>query len=440
MFTKGAPNKSMKINEEFTIELNNNPTFKYLVVNIKSNGIVEEITSNDLKEMIEKVEKSKLDGKTKFRLMERYGLPKLIFIMKNSDQTRAELRRLNGQYRKFVRKIHGLRHDFKNEGLHLKPINGGYGATDIEERIARGKYNSASKMINDQSSKAFSKVVEKSKVPKIKMNNAKYLKISRPEDELDLKNFHQTNLLNGLVKSNRVRESAKPFFNNKRANRWITNDRIPQKYKQDFMKMRYNIMPTRSSTRFFNGGQSRCRGCMGQTENVSSFYTPAIENNNAVIDFLVKNGTRYPTTIFREKTFQTADGVIKPDLITVSNNTAKVFEVAVTFEDDDTSLEKMFKEKLSKYQKHKEVIGEALNVDKVIFEPIIIGAMGNIHEKSANAIARNFNIKKHDLQHYHATINHTTKQFNTIRFGGDCNDEKPRKKLKNNLKEEATSK
>ncbi|KAI3386215.1 hypothetical protein SNEBB_004475 [Seison nebaliae] len=69
---RGAPNKSMKINEVFTIEPNNDPKFKYLGVNIKSNGTVEEITNNDLKEMIEKVEKSKLDGKTKFRLMERY--------------------------------------------------------------------------------------------------------------------------------------------------------------------------------------------------------------------------------------------------------------------------------------------------------------------------------------------------------------------------------
>ncbi|KAI3390210.1 hypothetical protein SNEBB_011167 [Seison nebaliae] len=396
-----AANKPIKINESFLIEPNNEPKFKYLGVNILANGNVEEITSKDLRDMIEKVEKSKLDGKTKFRLMERYGLAKLIFVMENSDQTRAELRRLNGQYRKFVRKINGLRHDFKNEGLHLKPINGGYGATDIEERIARGKYNSASKMVNDQSSKAFSKVVAKSKIPKIRMNNAKYLKISKPEDELDLRGFHQNNLLKRLVKSNRVRESAKPFFNNKRANRWITNDRIQHKYKTDFMKMRYNLMPTRSSTRFFNGGHSRCRGCGGQSESVKHLISKCPKNkglitlrHNAVIDFLLKIGTRHATEIHKEKTFQTADGIIKPDLITVSNNIAKVFEVAVTFEDDDTSLDKMYKEKMAKYQKHKEVIGEALKVNTVLFEPIILGAAGNIHDKSANSIARNFKSSK----------------------------------------------
>ncbi|KAI3378729.1 hypothetical protein SNEBB_007785 [Seison nebaliae] len=394
----GSSSKAMKIDEHFTIKPTSSEKFKYLGVDILPNGHIQQITSTDLKEMINKVEKSGLSGRIKFKLMEKYGLPKLIFKMENSDQTRAELRRLNGQYRKFVRKIHGLRHDFPNDGLHLLPINGGYGATDIEERIARGKYNSSCKMIGDDTSKSFKTVVQKSKVPKIRADNAKYLKINKPEDEIDLRNFHQTKLLNRLTKSQRVNQSAKPFFKNKRANKWITNDRIPQKFKTDFMKIRYNIMPTRSSTHFFNGGKTKCRGCGAPSENVKHIISKCPANkglitlrHNAVIQFLLNLGTRdRAAKTLQEKTFKTMDGLIKPDLIIISNNIARVFEVAVPYEADENTLETNFKEKLKKYEKHKAIIGNELQVHTVLFEPLILGAMGDVHDKSANSIVRYF--------------------------------------------------
>ncbi|KAI3384843.1 hypothetical protein SNEBB_007024 [Seison nebaliae] len=368
---------------------------------------LKKLAAEDMRKAAYFIFEHKKNEETKYcteESLKKHGLPKLIFVMENADQTRAELRRLNGQYRKFVRKIHGLRHDFKIEGLHLKPINGGYGATDIEERIARGKYHSTSKMIDDQSSKSFSKIVAKSKIPKIRRENAKYLKITSPEDEEDLRSFHQNKLLKKLSQSKRVMDSAKPFFNNKRANKWITNDRIPHKFKTDFMKMRYNIMPTRSSTRFFNGGKTRCRGCGGQSESVKHLISKCAANkglitarHNAVIDHLLKIGPRHATKIFKEKTFLTQDGMIKPDLILVSNNIARVFEVAVPFEDNESTLEKMYTEKLKKYSKHKSIIAESLQVGNVLFEPIILGAMGDVLDKSANSIVRNFKTSKFSI-------------------------------------------
>ncbi|KAI3379629.1 hypothetical protein SNEBB_010516, partial [Seison nebaliae] len=395
--------KPIKVGNDFTIKPGPENSFKYLGVRILQNGLIQEVTVKDLKTMISKVDKTKLDGRSKFRLMERYGLPQLLFIMENSDQTRAELRKLNGCYRNFVRKIHSLRHDFPNDGLHLKPHNGGLGATDIEERVARGKYNSATKMINDNSSKAFTNVVEKSKVKKIRADNAKYLSIG--EDDTDLKDKHQDKLINHLSKSARVNSSAKVFFKNKRANKWINNSRIPNKMKTDFLKLRYNIMPTRSSTKFFNGGKTRCRGCGGPSESVKHLISKCSANqglitlrHNAIIKELIRIGSRQEDTrIYQEKVFNTAEGRIKPDLILVNDNTAKVFEVAVTFEDNENTLNQMYDAKFKKYKKHQDIIAESLQVERVIFEPLILGAMGDLNDKSANAIIRSFKTNKYTI-------------------------------------------
>ncbi|KAI3379594.1 hypothetical protein SNEBB_006456, partial [Seison nebaliae] len=400
----GAPINNIKLDESMEITSNKGNSFKYLGVTILPNGAIQQATVKDLKEMIKKVDSVKIDGRAKFRIMERYGLPQLLFIMEQSDQTRAELRKLNGCYRNFVRKIHSLRHDFPNDGIHLKPQNGGIGATDIEERIARGKYNSTTKMINDTTSKSFVKIVNKSKIKKVRTDNAKYLTIG--DDDTDLKGKHQEKLINHLSKSARVNTSAKPFYKNKRANRWITNQRIPNKLKNDFFKLRYNIMPTRSSTRFFNGGKIRCRGCGGPTENVKHLISKCPANHglitlrhNSIIKELIRIGSRNPETtrIFQEKTFETTDGRIKPDLILVSNRTAKVFEVAVPFEENDSTLETNYQNKLKKYKKHHDIIAESLQADRVIFEPIIFGALGDVHEKSASAIVRNFRTNKYSI-------------------------------------------
>ncbi|KAI3384328.1 hypothetical protein SNEBB_010903 [Seison nebaliae] len=397
----GASINTIKVDDTMELTTNKNNPFRYLGVTILPSGAIQQVTVKDLKDMINKVDAVKIDGRAKFRIMERYGLPQLLFTMEHSDQTRAELRKLNGCYRNFVRKIHSLRHDFPNDGIHLKPQNGGIGATDIEERIARGKYNSATKMINDNSSKSFVNIVNKSKIKKVRTDNAKYLRIG--DDDTDLKGKHQEKLIDHLSKSARVNTSAQPFYKNKRANRWITNQRIPNKMKNDFFKLRYNIMPTRSSTRFFNGGKTRCRGCGGPTENVKHLISKCPANqglitlrHNCIIKELTKIGSRNTenTKIYQEKVFETADGRIKPDLILVTNRIAKVFEVAVPFEDNDSTLENNYQNKLKKYKKHNDIIAESLQVDRVIFEPIIFGALGDVHEKSANAIVRNFRTNK----------------------------------------------
>ncbi|KAI3378731.1 hypothetical protein SNEBB_000499 [Seison nebaliae] len=303
----------------------------------------------------------------------------------------------------FVRRIHSLRHDFPKDGIHLIPRNGGIGATDIEERVARGKYNSTTKMINDHSSKSFATVVAKSKVGKIRKDNAKYLAFG--DDDTDLKEKHQEKLLARLSKSARVNTSAKPFFHNKRANRWISNNRIPNKMKNDFFKLRYNVMPTRSSTKFFNGGKTRCRGCGGPSETVKHLISKCPANHglitlrhNEVVKQLIALGPRNPRArIYQEKVFKTIDGNIKPDIILVDGNIAKVFEVAVPFEENDSTLLSTYQVKLNKYKKHKEVIREKLQVDSVIFEPLILGAMGDILEKSANAIVQHFKVNKYAI-------------------------------------------
>ncbi|KAI3390211.1 hypothetical protein SNEBB_011027, partial [Seison nebaliae] len=409
MNASGAPGpdgntiKPIKLDDAFIINPGPENSFKYLGVRILHNGLIQEVTVKDLKSMIAKVDRTKLDGRSKFRLMERYGLPQLIFIMENSDQSRSELRKLNGCYRNFVRKIHSLRHDFPNDGIHLKPQNGGLGATDIEERVARGKYNAATKMINDNSSKAFANVVEKSKIKKTRADNAKYLSIG--DDDSDLKEKHQEKLVNHLSKSARVNSSARPFFKNKRANKWISNSRIPNKMKTDFIKLRYNIMPTRSSTKFFNGGKTRCRGCGGPSESVKHLISKCPANqglitlrHNALIKQLVNIGPRYDNTrIHQEKVFNTTEGKIKPDLILVNGKTAKVFEVAVPFEENEKILEQNYDAKLNKYKKHHDIIAESLQVDRVIFEPLIFGAMGDVFDKSANSIVRNFKTNKYSI-------------------------------------------
>ncbi|KAI3389126.1 hypothetical protein SNEBB_011306 [Seison nebaliae] len=92
-------------------------------------------------------------------------------------------------------------------------------------------------MVEDTSSKAFTKVVKQSKIPKSRSDNTKHLEIKKPEDELDLKKFHQEKMLNRLSKTMRVKNTAKAFYNNKRANKFLSNKRLPHKFKTDFMKM-----------------------------------------------------------------------------------------------------------------------------------------------------------------------------------------------------------
>ncbi|KAI3381935.1 hypothetical protein SNEBB_011144, partial [Seison nebaliae] len=346
----GQKIKEIKVDEHTVLRPGQNDKFKYLGVNILANGQVEQVSLHQFKEMLAKIDGTKLDGRTKFKLMEKYGLPKLLFIMENSDQTRAELRKINGCYRNFVRKVHSLRHDFTVSGLHLKPHNGGIGATDIEERVARGKYNATTKMINDQSSKSFRKVVEKSKIVKVRRDNAKYLAIG--EDDTDLRSQHQHRLLSRLTKSARVNTTAKSFFENKRANRWINNDRIPSKLRNDFFKLRYNIMPTRSST----------------SETVKHLISKCTANkglitlrHNEVINHLLRIGPRNKDArVYKEKTFMTGDGYIKPDLIMITNNMAKVFEIAVPYEEDEKALETLYNTKLKKYKKHEAILKENL--------------------------------------------------------------------------------
>ncbi|KAI3378732.1 hypothetical protein SNEBB_005667 [Seison nebaliae] len=268
------------------------------------------------------------------------------------DQTRAELRKINGAYRKFVRKTHRFRHDFPSDGMHLAPNNGGVGATDIEEKVARSIYNSSSKMIEDNTSKYFQKVVRAANIAKKRDDNAKYLKINEMDEQMELKEYHQSKLLNRISKSQRVANSAKPFFNNKRANKWIKNDRLPTKVRNDFFKLRYNIMPTNSTTHFFNGGKKKCRGCGGPSETVKHLITRCpgtkgliMNRHNEVMKRLIKLGTRQRnTTTYQEKCFKTEDGVVKPDLVIVNGKTATIMEIAVTFEENEQSLSRMYSE------------------------------------------------------------------------------------------------
>ncbi|KAI3383440.1 hypothetical protein SNEBB_007068, partial [Seison nebaliae] len=380
--------------------------FRYLGVEIDQFGNVKQTTIQDFKELIEKVNKTPLDGRTKFKIVEKFGLPKVLFQMSNSDQTRAELRKINGAYRRFVRNTHRFRHDFPSDAIHLKPNNGGIGATDIEESVARSIYNSSSKMLEDTTSKYFQKVVKEANVAKTRNDNAKYLKIDKMKQPMELNEYHQEKLLNNISKSQRVAETAKSFFKNKRANKWIKNERLPAKIRNDFFKLRFNIMPTNSTTHFFNGGKKKCRGCGGPSENVKHIITkcPAtkglvMDRHNEIMRMLIGIGQRQRgAKIYQEKCFRTEDGIIKPDLIVVNGNTAKVMEIAVTMEENENSLGKIFKEKLAKYNKYSHIFQEELGVQNVIYEPIVMGALGDVHNQSAASIVRNFKTTKFSIQ------------------------------------------
>ncbi|KAI3381717.1 hypothetical protein SNEBB_002094 [Seison nebaliae] len=404
--TKGAQPKSITTKSGNTINHLEEHQFKYLGVDIDQFGNIKQTTIAEFKELINKVDQTPLDGRTKFKIVEKYGLPKVLFRMANSDQTRAELRKINGAYRKFVRSTHRFRNDFPITGMHLAPNNGGVGATDIEESVARSIYKSSSKMLEDNSSKYFQKVVKAANINKRRDDNGKYLKVQDMADNMDLKTYHQEKLLNRLMKSQRVAESAKPFFQNKRANKWIKNDRLPTKVRNDFFKLRYNIMPTNSTTHFFNGGKKKCRGCGGPSENVKHLITkcPAtkglvMDRHNEIIRKLVALGQRQNgARIYQEKCFQTEDGIIKPDLIIVNGNTAKIMEIAVTMEDNEHSLEKRYQEKLNKYKKYNHIFQEQLRASNIIHEPIVVGALGDIHDKSAATMVRNFKTSRFTIQ------------------------------------------
>ncbi|KAI3387056.1 hypothetical protein SNEBB_001086 [Seison nebaliae] len=117
-----------------------------------------------------------------------------------------------------------------------------------------------------------------------------------------------------------------------------------------------------------------------------------------MIKELVRIGPRQEDTrLYQEKVFNTVDGRIKPDLILVNGNTAKVFEVAVPFEDNEKTLEQMYDEKFKKYKQPQDIIAESLQVDHVIFEPLILGAMGDINDKSANAIRCSLKSNKYTI-------------------------------------------
>uniref|UniRef100_H3ABZ5 ribonuclease H n=1 Tax=Latimeria chalumnae TaxID=7897 RepID=H3ABZ5_LATCH len=170
------------------------------------------------------------------------------------------------------------------------------------------------------------------------------------------------------------------------SNSWCTDlSKFKLKHLIAALQLRSNTYPTREfSARGRPTVPKMCRGCGNATETLGHISGQCItvkgariKRHNKIAEQLIRKAEKIGWTTLQEPNLIDTQGRLrKPDLIFQKGDQALVVDVTVRVEDNQSSLEKAFQEKIDYYSSLKPQIEQLTGCTNIGFYGFVVGARG----------------------------------------------------------------
>lgn len=369
--------------------------WKYLGVPFTPEGRSLGHEENQLKSALAKLTKAPLKPQQRMFALRVMVLPGLYHLLTLGNTTLSKLKKIDTMVRGAVRKWLGLPNDVPNAYFHANVKDGGLSIPSMRWLMPLRRRERLQKLMkdNEPATSYLSQEINKAK-----------RRLLEGRDDLDsvakleqrwAKILHSSNDGKALKESRKVPQQ----------HQWIT-DGSRFLSGRDFVnmtKLRINAMPSRSRTTRGRIADRNCRAGCNQMETTSHIlqrchrtHAARIERHNAVVAYIKRGLQKKSEVVDEEPTFNTTEGIRKPDLIAKREDKAIVIDAQIVNENID--LTQAHKNKVEYYQSLKDAIKQRYHVDNVQFTSTTLSYRGVWSKPSVNDLIDMDIIKKKELK------------------------------------------
>lgn len=351
--------------------------WKYLGVPFTPEGRVMGRPLENLRHDLDKLTRAPLKPQQRLFALRTVVLPGLYHLLALGRTNLSLLNKIDAVMRLYVRRWLALPHDTPNAYFHADAKDGGLSLPTMRWCIPLQRLNRLKRL----------QVVEMAEIPAT-IKAFLDLEIKRAENRLqdqgqiiNTKSEYRKRLAQLLYKSN----DGRPLLRSGEVtnqHRWVTDGTafVSGKDFLRMLKLRINAVPLRARTARGRLRDRHCRaGCL-EAETLHHVlqichrtHEPRIKRHDACIHYVCKHlGQDF--AVHKEPEFRTPNGILKPDVVLVKDNTAIVLDAQVV--GDYANIDLAHQAKISKYKVLKDQVKNRYSSDRVIFTSLTLTARG----------------------------------------------------------------
>uniref|UniRef100_H2ZUD8 Reverse transcriptase domain-containing protein n=1 Tax=Latimeria chalumnae TaxID=7897 RepID=H2ZUD8_LATCH len=339
-------------------------------------GIKPEQSLGKLEEYLGNLESFPLKPSQKIYCLKTYMIPSLLYSLLQSDWKKHILVEIDRRIRNYLKEVLHLALGAADGLLYSASRDGGLGIQKLESLIPCLTYNKLARFNNStemiiHTSATFNNIQITAEMAKLISSG------------VDLKTHWQKQEL-ARWKELRCQGIGVSYFEDDSiSNSWCTDLlKFKSKHLIAALQLRSNTCPTREfSARGRPTVPKMCRGCRNSTKMLGhisgqcmSVKGAGIRRHNKMAEQLTRKAKKLGWTAIPEPHLLDTQGRLrKPDLIFKKGDQALVVDVTVRMEDNQSSLEKAFQEKVEYYSRLKPQIKNLTGCRNIGFYGFVIG-------------------------------------------------------------------
>uniref|UniRef100_H3ALL1 Reverse transcriptase domain-containing protein n=1 Tax=Latimeria chalumnae TaxID=7897 RepID=H3ALL1_LATCH len=313
--------------------------------------------------------------------LKTYVIPSLLYGLLQSDWKKHTLVEMDRRIRNYLKEILHLALGTADGLLYSAPRDGGLGVQKLESLIPHLTYNKLARFNKSEDN--------------IIHTSAAFNDIHIATEMINLISSGGVNPWTHWWKELRCQGiSVSHFKDDSVSNSWCTDlSKFKSKHLIAALQLRSNTYPTREfSARGRPTVPKMCRGCGNATETLGHMRCitvkgARIKRHNKVAEQLIRKAKKIGWTTLREPNLIDTQGRLrKPDLIFKKGDQALVVDVTVRLEDNQSSLEKVFQEKIDYYSPLKPQIEQLTGCRNIGFYGFVVGARGKFPKDNSRLL------------------------------------------------------
>lgn len=355
--------------------------WKYLGIPFSPEGRHNKHVHEKLQQKIELVQKAPLKPQQRMHILRAYIIPGLYHTLTLGETTLSLLRRIDTTTRAAARKWLHLPHDVPNAYIHADSKEGGLSIPSVRWTIPEMRLRRL-KRIADISPQYASLVLgEIDKCNKRLHEQGVSLTDAAGIKRMWASKLHESVDGKALAPSSKVPQQ----------HRWIT-EATHFLSGRDFVnlsKLRINALPSKARCARGRPPKDRfCRAGCNEIESVNHIlqrcprtHAPRVKRHDHIVKMIAKTNRDIGREVWEEPRLNTEAGLLKPDLVINSDNTAHVLDVQVI--NDQYSLQAAHQQKARKYQPIIDHVRKLSGMEKINYTSVTLSWRGVWSPESA---------------------------------------------------------
>lgn len=369
--------------------------WKYLGVPFTPEGRSLGHEENQLRLALGKLTKAPLKPQQRMFALRVMVLPGLYHLLTLGNTTLSKLKKIDTMVRGVVRKWLGLPNDTPNAYFHANAKDGGLSVPSMRWLMPLRRRERLLKLAKEDEPATTYLSQEINRAKRRLLEGRKDINSAEKLEQRWAKILHSSNDGKALKDSRKLPQQ----------HYWIVDGSrfLSERDFVNMTKLRINAMPSRARTTRGRIADRNCRASCNQMETTSHIlqkchrtHAARIERHNPVVAYIKRGLLKKSEVVDEEPTFNTADGIRKPDLIAKQGDKAIVIDAQIV--NESTDLTEVHKNKVQYYRSLRDAIKGRYNIDNVQFTSATLSYRGIWSKPSAKDLMDMGAIKKKELK------------------------------------------